>query len=249
MPGRFVHEFVEKDINKRGGILLSANKYKNSYTLLKIKCKKCENIWMSSYHQIRQNYWCRKCWLKKKQKSTINYINTILKKRKGVLVFPYKNRNVPLKIKCLVCGKTFTRLIESIKNGAWCPCLNISKTDYKLYLIIKDWFNSAIYRYKKFHWLDGQEIDIYVSELKLAIEYDGKQHFAPVCFGGSKKSAKKKFKYTQKMDKLKNKKMKTHPEDIKYFIRIPYTESITKENVLKLLKEKGVVSQELINDM
>jgi len=42
------------------------------------------------------------------------------------------------------------------------------------------------------------------------------------------------------MDKIKNAKVKKHPNDIKIFIRIPYTQKITKENIMKILKKNGV---------
>lgn len=75
----------------------------------------------------------------------------------------------------------------------------------------------------------------------MAIEYDGEQHFMPVKFGGiSEREAKKKLKYVTKMDKLKNRKVKQHPEDIKYFIRFNYKEDLNYKYVYKKLMTLGI---------
>jgi DNA-binding transcriptional regulator WhiA len=62
-----------------------------------------------------------------------------------------------------------------------------------------------------------------------------------VCFGGiSAKEATRNFEETKILDELKNKIIKEHEEDIRYFIRIPYTEALTEENITKILKENGI---------
>lgn len=96
-----------------------------------------------------------------------------------------------------------------------------------------------------FSWLkykQKQEIDIWVPSLKLAIEYDGRQHFEPVQFGGiSLERARQNLIIQKSRDKNKNKLIKQHYEEIKYFIRFNYREKITKELVETKLKNKGVL--------
>jgi hypothetical protein len=100
--------------------------------------------------------------------------------------------------------------------------------------------------YKKFRWLKTrnggtQEFDIWVPELKLAIEYDGEQHFKPVCFGGcTLVEAKTNFDMQKRRDRLKNRKTKEHKDDVDIFIRIPYTEDINEARVAEILRSKGV---------
>ena len=81
------------------------------------------------------------------------------------------------------------------------------------------------------------ELDIYIADLKLAIEYDGKQHFKPIDFWGGIEQYQK----TQHRDQLKNKLIAEHPEEVKHFIRIPYWEKLTEENVKRILTENKVV--------
>jgi len=96
-----------------------------------------------------------------------------------------------------------------------------------------------------FDWLKTetgghQEIDIWVPDIKLAIEYDGEQHFKLMRYK-SKKEMLEKLKRTQELDKIKNDKVFCHPEDINTFIRINYTEKITYKNITKILKKYGVI--------
>lgn len=63
--------------------------------------------------------------------------------------------------------------------------------------------------------------DIYLPEIKLAIEYDGEQHYYPVNYMGDIQKAEEKFKYTQKCDSVKNKYCEEN--NIK-LVRIPYWE-------------------------
>ena len=63
----------------------------------------------------------------------------------------------------------------------------ISETD--LYYKIKEEFN----HYKVIHsakpkWLGRQHLDIYIEELNIGVEYQGKQHFEPVDFFGGEDS-------------------------------------------------------------
>ncbi|HZL09072.1 MAG TPA: hypothetical protein VFC65_03675 [Prolixibacteraceae bacterium] len=56
-------------------------------------------------------------------------------------------------------------------------------------------------------WLTPQRFDIYFSDLNIAIEYQGEQHFRPVDFGGKgEKFAKKQFQENLKRDNIKKEK-------------------------------------------
>jgi hypothetical protein len=106
---------------------------------------------------------------------------------------------------------------------------------------------------RDFEWLrtdtktGKQEFDIFLFNqdmtFTLAVEYDGQQHFEPVCFGGiSIEEATILFKKTQAYDTLKNAKVAAHPNEIKYFIRFNYTEidSFTRAYVSKRLVEANI---------
>ena len=67
-------------------------------------------------------------------------------------------------------------MLESyFKNSKW-------KNEYNLYLLIKTYFEDAIFQYK-FEELGEQRIDIFIPSLNIAFEYQGEQHYVSGVFG------------------------------------------------------------------
>ena len=160
----------------------------------------------------------------------------------------YINNTTKMKWMCKN-NHTFKMTYGSVKQGKWCPDCSFGKTQKKLVKIIKDMFPGQLVfqNYKGFSWLRNkktggtQEIDIWVPHLKLAIEYDGQQHFYPVRFGGMPADrAEKIFKDTKRRDRRKNRLMKKHTKDIDYFIRFNYKEAVSKKYVACKLIKYGI---------
>lgn len=78
-------------------------------------------------------------------------------------------------------------------------------------------------------WLGLQRLDIYVPRLKLAIEYQGRQHFEPVSFFGGDEG----FKRTQERDKRKADLCFNNGIQLLYF---QYDETISKDMVEQKIK-------------
>jgi hypothetical protein len=137
---------------------------------------------------------------------------------------------------------------NGIKNGTWCPHCKKSKGQEKTIKVLEGMFPGLeIYsNYKDFVWLKTkntgrQEIDVFIPAIKLAIEYDGEQHFGAIrCFGGVEK-----FKKTQELDRLKDERIAAHPEDVRFFIRLNYMDEITEELIVEKLAEAGFNREEL----
>lgn len=101
-------------------------------------------------------------------------------------------------------------------------------SELTLYKLIRDEFNDAIYQYKN-SWLGKQSLDIYIPSKKIAIEYQGQQHYQPVdIFGG--KSA---FKHQQELDNQKRNLCKNN--DVKLF-EWKYDKEISQRNIKDLIK-------------
>jgi hypothetical protein len=90
-------------------------------------------------------------------------------------------------------GHTWLARIDTVRtNGGWCLKCSHGKTQNMIEDIVKRLFPGLeIYsNYRKFDWLKDKgklEIDIWIPFLKLAIEYDGAQHFQSIeHFGGKK---------------------------------------------------------------
>ena len=102
-------------------------------------------------------------------------------------------------------------------------------SEASLFKLVKKLFKPTpvLFRVKP-SWLKGLEVDIFIPEKKLAIEYMGQQHFEPVaCFGGQKA-----FEGVKKRDKRKADICQKKGIKLLYF---DYRLDITEENILKLL--------------
>ena len=78
-------------------------------------------------------------------------------------------------------------------------------------------------------WLNRQRFDIYISELNLAIEYQGKQHYMAIDLFGGEEGLEK----TKQRDKEKLYLSKINGVDIVYF---SYKDNLTEKLVNNRLK-------------
>lgn len=104
-----------------------------------------------------------------------------------------------------------------VSHDLWCQvCSHRSKKQFKIYEILKQLFPDLIihYNYRGFSWLkmnkkykQRMEIDIWIPDLKLAIEYDGIQHFFPTKFSSNMtdEQAQKVFNETKRRYRKKTK--------------------------------------------
>ena len=236
-------QHVKNFISKKNGTLLS--KYINSKAKIKIKCNVCQNVWSPRFTDIKHSgCWCPPCAysaISDKRRTNIDDVSKEIFSKNGNLISHegYRNARSKIKIKCNLCSNVWDTTMTNIRGGHWCPYCK-HKTQRKLFDIIKEIFPKyeCDFNYKGFDWLATktgrrQEIDIFVKsndgKFSLGIEYDGIQHFEPVkLFGGEEE-----FKRTKKRDAIKNRKIKKHTNDVKFFIRFNYKKKIYKKNVIK----------------
>lgn len=155
------------------------------------------------------------------------------------LIKKYKNGRQYIDVICPIHGK-FTTMADSHLRGHGCPqCAienNISET--KIYEYIKDNINRRIVKQKKFKWLNGKSLDIYIPSMKIAVEYQGRQHFVPVSiYGGEKHFLKQKQRDIDKYNECKEHNIKLfyfskEKEIPNEYLDIIYTE---EEELLKAI--------------
>lgn len=138
----------------------------------------------------------------------------------------YKNAQTKLSIVCKKHG-VFQQVPDSHLRGHGCRKCNISRGEAE----VADWLACQGILYVR-EWEDHNcrprdritRFDFYLSEHNTIIEYDGKQHFEPVCFGGiSLKQAEANLKNTQHTDLVKNAWVR---EQGIHMIRIQYDDDI-----------------------
>ena len=152
---------------------------------------------------------------------------------------------------CIICPEhgEFWQTPHSHLSGVGCPLCSKEKNinETCLYEYIKNNINCKIIREKKFKWLGLKSIDIFIPSIKVAIEYQGEQHFEPIKFYGGEKA----YAETIKRDQEKYKLCTENGIKLFYFsnaknIPTNYIDTIytEKENLLQEIK-KIFISKEL----
>lgn len=104
----------------------------------------------------------------------------------------------------------------------------ISET--KLFELVKKYFQGyKVYFHYRQSWLNGLELDIFVPDKNLAIEYMGKQHYEPINFFGGKES----HLTIIERDKLKKELCDKNGIRLIYF---DYQIDVTKDNLILALE-------------
>jgi len=229
----------------KGGSCLSTE-YKNSSSSMYWRCSNGHQ-WKSNANNIERGHWCPQC-----ADRTLNIddcMRIAISNNGKCLSETYINTKTKMEWMCEK-GHRWFAVFKSIRRGTWCPeCKN--KTQRKLKQIIMEILNLSEEQVKcdfnEFNWLRNPKtgsllyIDIWVPKIKLAIEYDGEQHFMPIKFGGkSDKMATKRFAEQVFRDKVKDNLIAKHKNDVSYFIRFDYKSKLIKNNVIMVLKERGI---------
>ncbi len=240
---RISYDDINNLVISRNGILLSEN-CSGSLEKFRIRCSECLYEWETNWTILKMGSWCPKC--SKVAPHTIEEIQNLVSEKGGTLLDTHVNGvRDKIQIKCS-CENIFTLDLGNFLRGNWCSkCSEKYKTQKELSKIIEDLFpDKKIHTcYRGFDWLryvDKLEIDIWVPEMKLAIEYDGLQHFRPVKYFGAKtdEDAQKAFDIISARDAKKNELIAAHSNEIKHFVRFNYSETITKEFVEQKLKQE-----------
>jgi hypothetical protein len=231
-----VKQFIR---NKNGTLLTLKNEYKNTNEKLKIQCNKCNHVWNVCFDALKnQNRWCPKC--SKNAKITYEEVKNFIQNKNGKLLTlseEYKNVKTKLKIQCNKCNYIWNPIFDSIKRNTWCPACNKFYHQELCRSILEQ---LLIYKFASVrpNWLKNMEtnfnleLDGYCSELNIAFEYNGIQHYKVKKFGKSisDEEAKLNLKNQKKRDKLKKKLCKQNGTKL---IIIPYwIEDINMENFI-----------------
>lgn len=229
----------------RGGRCLSTV-YTNNSKKLKFQCSD-GHIFYASYSNINAGKWCNKCG-RNALKNTMKDCNDIAKKNDGkCLSSEYINNDTPMLWECKL-GPRYRTLV----SGHWCPVCNRygGVKQNKLANIIGKILNTkVIQNFRGFEWLINDktgmrlEIDIWIPKYKIAIEYDGMQHFMGVNFGNmTKRQIENTFELIKYRDQIKKDKM-INNTNISIFLRFNYKDNITtgavREKFLSFLRENN----------
>ena len=192
------------------------------------KCDQCETSFSQSstlqthiqaVHEKLKPYNCEKCEYKCSSNGNLQrHIQIVHLKLK-----PYK---------CEQCGYECSQNGHLQKHSKICTGeMNCSSGEFAVMKVLDDM--KVNYEYDSTFEVKNDKgnylrwdfiIDVPDKDLKLFIEYDGRQHFVPLRFGGvSKNKAQKAFERQQQNDKIKNDFVSNNPDKYK-LLRIKYTD-------------------------
>lgn len=202
--------------------------YKGADIPVKVKHNECGNIYDTRPADFVRGHGCPECAYKTRAKKVgdahrdplekvIKEINTLLGMNYLVITKPddYQGNRQKISIKHLPCGTIYTARFSDIqsKNGGHCPACfnNTNKASYGEIYVNRYLKNTLRliegkdYKYGYFIpnlvYKKSLHFDFYLPKFKIAIEYDGGQHYFPVAlYGGIEQ-----FKLIKMRDYLKDK--------------------------------------------
>ena len=154
--------------------------YAGSNTKIKCKCKKCGAIWATKPHGLlgKNKNGCPKCAIKKLSdlfsKTNEQFIKEFKEKTKDIIVLGnYINSKTKIKFKCKRCNYEWYATPNSMLKKASCPSCSKSGTSYVeqfILLSLRKILGKANVLSRKKEVI-SKELDIYLPDYKIAIEY------------------------------------------------------------------------------
>jgi hypothetical protein len=173
-------EFVKETFKKRGDILLSKH-YINARTKLQYKCGNCDEKCSIIFDSYRRGHGCGNCAGNKKL--TLDFVKETFEKRGDILLSKdYINTKTILEYICGKCGDNCSITYSHYKQGNGCPHCCKSRPE-KLTREIFERIMGSDFSSVRPDFLKNPEtgrnleLDGYNENLKLAFEYNGKQHY------------------------------------------------------------------------
>lgn len=230
-------DFTQEVYNLVGNEYTFLDNYKDSYTPIRVRHNKCGRV-----YKVRPNYFisgnrCPSCSLEirvaKNTKTNEDFVKEVynLVGNEYTFLDDYLNNKTELWVRHNRCGYKYQVTPHNFLEGYRCPRCFTKNSSHGEYYISQILDNLGINYdlHKHFDWLNykgHQHLDFYLPDYKLAIEYDGKQHYD--------KNDNRYSEIGVLRDRNKDKLLKIHHIKL---LRIPYTIS-TKKEIEKVIRDE-----------
>lgn len=162
------------------------NDIKGNQTKFSVRCLNCNYIWKTTANNIfSARKGCPKC---NDQRLNNDIVDARLKDRPIIRLGNYINNHKHIKFKCTQCEFEWMAQPQHIFNGTGCPVCAVSGQNEKLLFSLLSENNFSFEREVDIRQINDNVIykyrlDFYLPTIKLAIEYNGKQHYTPSTWG------------------------------------------------------------------
>lgn len=209
-----IEEVISIVESKNNNKILNPEDYINMRTKnLYILCGSCNNINLRSLESVQSSSGkccsCASSEVAKQWMYTPQQVKEIIESiNHNILLNPNEYigiKDANLKIQCGLCHNIYKTSLESYKSGFRICCPECSKSISNPERIIINYLNNNNISYEyQYTFSDCRyksllRFDFYIPSMKLAIEYNGEQHYKPIDFYGGDQSLIE----TQKRDDIK----------------------------------------------
>lgn len=191
-------EFIEKAKKKHGNKFeYSKVDYENNRTKVLLTCNTCKKDFLTTPDSHLVGHKCP--WCSKKKKTTEMFVEELKSIYKDSFIYNdvvYKKSTIPVSLTCKKHG-AFKQTPSKLLSGYGCPfCFTVSKGEKRIISYLDD--KDIEYVRQKRFTSEGLlcsnkyiQVDFYLEQLNLIIEYNGIQHYNPVDrFGGEEQLAR-----------------------------------------------------------
>lgn len=190
-----------------GNNIIRLGNYVNCDIPTEFQCMICNNKWITRPRSIiNEKTGCPKCAV---ISNSLN--NDIVDQRligtNIIRIGKYTKIDKPIDFKCLECMSIFNiKPLYILNKGRGCNVCTLSKGEKLIFSILKECNIIFNYHFRCINIFNNyynslHNVDFYLPSLKIIIEYNGEQHYKPVCFGKqSMKLAKIKFNKQKNRD-------------------------------------------------
>lgn len=194
------NEIIDNKLKGRNVIRLG--NYINVDYKIEWQCLECNEKWFAiPYSVVNMETGCMKCGGRFPISNEI--FDERIKNRNILRLDNIINCRTKIKFECKECSYIWMTVPDAIMRGGGCPACSFGKNENLTYEILNKNMINVIRQFN----IDvgGQRpyrLDFYFEEIKLAIEYNGAQHYRPVKFGGmSQQDSETNFIKQQARDK------------------------------------------------
>jgi very-short-patch-repair endonuclease len=235
------------------------------HELTQYKCTKCNNIISVTFNSLsrrKSNSCCPTCHSMKRSNRGDNFfidksniiaqerIAAIEKQRNGTCLNKHEKHNSSTftRWECGVCKHIWEATLTNIVcKNSWCPKCVCSASEQYCIASLTEFYPKLNWQYNKFYDFlfnsdtsSTMQLDFYCEEIKLAIEYQGKQHaaFDPYIHGTAER-----FESQQMRDRLKAKLCAEHGITL---LHIPHTYS--HQNIVRLREHIFSITEKIVRE-
>lgn len=211
--------------------------YINANTKIKCNCLIHNKEFSMTPNNLLQGKGCPICAIQrrsnKRRKSYDEFVSEMAQINPNIIIIgEYKGAKTKIKCQCRIDGNIFMAQPSNLLQGFGCPICNNSKGEKRISYLLNQYKVEYISQYKfdNCKHIRPLPFDFYLPKYNMCIEYDGLQHYEPVCFGDR---SIEQSKYSFEQQKIKdNIKTQYCQENKIKLLRIPYWDFNNIESIL-----------------